>query len=33
MTKNKDEAKRMAKHMSYDFKRKFNGTACNSNQK
>ena len=31
--KNENEAKTMAKHISCDFKCKFNGTTCNSNQK
>ena len=33
ITTNKNEAKTMAKHISCNCKRKFNGTTCNSNQK
>ena len=33
MVTNKSEAKAMKKYVSYDFKCKFNNTACNSNQK
>ena len=33
MITNKNEAKTMTKHVSCDFKSKFNSTKCNSNQK
>ena len=33
MIANKNEAKTMAKHISCDYKCKFNSTTCNSNQK
>ena len=33
MITNKNEAKTMAKHISYDCKCKFKSTTCNSNQK
>ena len=33
MITNKNEAKPMTKHISCDFKCKFNSTGCNSNQK
>ena len=33
MITNKDEAKEVIKHISYDFKCKFNRTKCNSKQK
>ena len=33
MITNKSEAKTMVKHISCDFKCKFNSTTCNSNQK
>ena len=33
MRTNKIKAKTMAKHISRDFKCKFNNTTCNSNQK
>ena len=33
MMTNKDEAKTMTKHVSYDCKCKFNSTTCNLNQK
>ena len=33
MIKNKNEAKAMAEHISYDCKCKFNSTVCKSNQK
>ena len=32
MIANKNEVKRMTKHISYDFKCNFNSTTCNSNQ-
>ena len=33
MIKNRDRAKKMAEHISCDYKCKFNCAACNSNQK
>ena len=33
LIKNKNEAKTLVKHISCDFKCKFNSTTCNSNQK
>ena len=33
MIKNRDGAKKLAEHISYDCKCKFNSTTCNSNQK
>ena len=33
MITNKHEAKTMLKHISCDYKCKFNSTACNSNKK
>ena len=33
MITNKNETKTMAKHISCDFKWKFNSTTCNSNQR
>ena len=33
MIRNKNDAKAMTKHISFDWKCKFNGITCNSNQK